>query len=216
MKSLKLLVSLVLLTTLLPGRPVLALPTTYSFEAITSNSVADTAIGESQLSVVVTNPGGGQVLFTFVNDGPYASSICDVYFDDGTLLGIATIDDSDAGVSFSQLATPGNLPGGNSIVPPFETTAGFLADSDSPVQPMGVNPGEELGILFDLKPGGTFDDVLADLQTGELRIGIHVQGFGDEGSESFVNDGVIPAPGALLLASIGAGLVGWLKRKQAL
>lgn len=216
MKSLKLLVSLVLLTMLFLGRPVLALPTTYSFEAITSNSIADTAIGESQLFVAVSNPGGGQALFTFVNDGPYASSICDVYFDDGTLLGIATIDDSDDGVSFSQLASPGDLPGGNSLDPPFETTAGFLADSDPPVQPMGVNPGEELGILFDLQSGSTFDDVLADLQTGELRIGIHVQGFEDGESESFVNDGVIPTPGALLLASIGAGLVGWLKRKQAL
>jgi len=216
MKSLKLLISLVLLTMLLPGRAALALPTTYSFEAITSNSIADTTIGESQLFVAVSNPGAGQALFTFVNEGPLASSICDVYFDDGTLLGIASIDDSDAGVSFSQLASPPDLPGGNSLVPPFETTAGFSADSDPPVQPMGVNPGEEMGILFDLKPGGTFDDVLAELQSGELRIGIHVQGFADEGSESFVNDGVIPAPGAVLLASIGVVFVGWLKRKQTL
>ncbi|MFP3326110.1 hypothetical protein R0K05_23955, partial [Planococcus sp. SIMBA_160] len=79
------------------------------------------------------------------------------------------------------------------------TSAGFLADSDPAVQPNGVNPGETLGVIFDLQTGLGYQDVVdaialsqtnpsADL-TGGLRIGIHVQGFTGGGSESFVNNG---------------------------
>jgi hypothetical protein len=177
------------------------------FDAITANNVADVAVGESQLFVDVTDAGGFQVLFTFSNTGPAASSITDVYFDDGTLLGIASIING-AGVAFSLGASPPNLPSGENAIPPFQVTSGFAVDSDPPTQANGVNPGETLGILFDLQAAGTFADVLDDLDTGALRIGIHVQGFAGGGSESFVNDGPpgggqpIPEPtGALLFAA---------------
>jgi hypothetical protein len=89
-------------------------------------------------------------------------------------------------------ATPRNLPGASQASPRFETTNGFSADSESPTQPSGVNPGESLGILFSLRPGKSFADVLTHLGDGSLRIGIHVQGFAGGGSESFVN---LPEPG---------------------
>lgn len=198
---------------------------TYSFVNITNNNAGDAAIGEAQLFVELFDL-GTQVNFAFTNTGPEASSITDVYFDDGSLLGIASIINTPTLVEFSQLATPANLPGGNTAIPPFETTAGFSADSDPPVQPLGVNPGESLGIIFDLQGGSTFADVLDDLASGELRIGIHVQGFASTGSEAFVNNGIvdgdgdpngkIPAPGALVLCSIGAGCLGWLRRRGTL
>ena len=198
---------------------------TYGFENITNNNVADAAIGEAQLFVDVTPyypyPGKEQVLFTFRNEGPEASSICDVYFDDGALLGPPIILDSESdpayfGVDFEPGASPGNLPGGNTMLPPFQVTAGFLADSDPPAQPNGVNPGESLGILFNLKTVDnyiyTFADVITAINLGftdpwntdSIRIGIHVQGFAHSGSESFV---LTPTPGALLLGSIGIGMV---------
>jgi hypothetical protein len=189
-----------------------------SFNNITNNNPGDAAIGESQLFVDVTPYGTNQVLFTFGNTGPYASSICDVYFDDGTLLEMASLIDADDGVGgdsnvdFTQSASPPDLPGGNNVTPPFITTAGFLADSDPEVQPNGVNPGESLGIIFNLQTGGTFSDVLAELGSGDLRIGIHVQGYASGGSESFVNS----IPDATTLFLLGSAcLIGFagLRRK---
>lgn len=185
---------------------------TLDFFCITGNKAGDCAIGVSQLSVAVTDPGNDQVLFTFFNIGGDQSTISEIYFDDGTLLGIAAIDNSDPNVSFSQDATPPDLPGGNSISPAFNVTAGFLADADNPAPKWGVSPGESVGILFALQTGGSFFDVLDDLETGELRIGLHVINFANDGSESFVNNPgggpptVIPVPAAVWL--LGSGLLG--------
>jgi hypothetical protein len=175
----------------------------YSFDISCSNTnAANVATGAAQLFVRVSEgPGANQATFRFVNTGPNASSITDIYFDDGSLLGLASIADSGAGVDFSQFASPPNLPAGNDCTPDFEVTAGFLADSNPPTQPNGVNaPAEWLDITFNLQGGQTFDDVVAELGTGALRIGIHVQGFANGGSESFINS---PST-AVNLSSLGA------------
>ena len=206
---------------------------TYTFMHITESGdgateLYDGVIGENQLFVEVVDQ-SDQVEFIFTNIGPEASSITDVYFDDGTLLGIASITGEIEIVEFSQLASPPDLPGGNNVVPPFVVTAGFSVDSDPPTQPLGVNPGEMLIVTFNLQNGGTHQDVIDELASGELRIGIHVQGFSSGGSESFMNNGIlepptdppdstahVPAPSAILLSSIGIGVVSWLRKRRIL
>ena len=201
---------------------------TFGFFDITNSSAINKTIGEAQLFVDVSNPEGNNVLFTFRNIGASASSICDVYFDDGTLLSLASVTNG-PGVRFTQAeiskVSPPDLPGGNNITPPFHVTGLFKADSDPPVQPNGVNPGEYLGILFTLQPGLEFTDTLAALADGSLRIGIHVQGFANGGNESFVNNpsfvpsssGAPVPPTALLLGSglVGLGLLAWRRRKES-
>jgi hypothetical protein len=185
-------------------------PVTLGFTRITNNASVNP---EAQFSVIVSDAGGGLVDFKFLNNVGIASSITDVYFEDGTLLAIAQITSS-AGVSFSEGASPGNLPGGNAVG--FVATTGFTADSNPPVSPNGVNTATEwLNIRYSLQGGQTFNDTIASLNNGTLRIGMHVQSIGTEGdSDGFVNTVVIPLPTTAGLALAGLGAVAIRRRRK--
>jgi len=198
----------------------------YDFEAITNNG--NTGIG-AQLSLDVTNYGSNQVLFTFNNAvGPYEGVITEVFFEDGTLLGVAQVIDSPPDVRFVQwdFDEASNLPGGGTLVPKFEATEGFGADVVKNVHD-GVGPGQSLGIVFNLEGGKTFFDVITDIGDGftnpdpggntSLRIGIHVQSIielpdGPDSSEGFI---LTPVPGAVILGILGLSVAGIKLRKFA-
>lgn len=213
-----------------------AAPTTLAFRGITANDVSGNAVadGVANLKVEMIDIGAQSVRFMFTNDSDF-SSLTDVYFDDGALLGISRIDGSgfaaNSGVKFGPGASPGNLPGGGSIAPGFETTAGFSADSEPPVSKYGVQnsdaTGEWLAIDFSLKSGKTYADVLTSLTlpaSGDwLRIGLHVQSFEGGYSESFINETLtatsvspIPEPEAYALMLAGLGLLGLAARRRSL
>ena len=157
---------------------------------------------------VEVSEGQGQTGFTFYNESLFNSSIARIYFDGGSLLGTTDITEG-PGTSFGQTATPGNLPAGRLLDPPFETAGGFSFGSDAPRPHSGVNPGEWVTIAFDLINGSSFQSVIDELDTGDLRISIHVIALPDGSSES----AVVPEPTTIAL--LGSGTLALLRKRRA-
>ncbi len=183
--------------------------------------------GDVELYVIVGDVNGDDpdlVYFEFHNESNDYCSIEGIYFDDGSLLSISSIENhpsdpptEDWTTLFTQGASPPDLPGGNTLNPPFVTTAGFLADSEAPVPTNGVEPGEWIEIIFRMQDGRTFDDVIAGLNSDpesedSLRIGVHVIGLGESDlSFSAVN----PEPATLVLLAMAAGMAVFFRKSPS-
>jgi hypothetical protein len=201
---------------------------TYSFSCISSNPAA-CAIGEAQLFMDVVgngqsvqigsstySPASDQVLFRFYNIGPWSSVITAIYFDQpdvsSLFQGIAAIYGM-TGVAFSVGGNPSNLPGGNSLSPQFQ--ADYWATANQPSPQNGVGPGEAVGLALTLQSGVDWDAVIGALDSAALRVGLHVQSFPNGSSASFVNDGVVPEPAAILLVGSVLLILGRRLRRPA-
>src|SRR3954471_8222599 len=194
--------------------PRVASAAPFGFGCITNNNATDCGTLSAQLRLDVTTVTGSHTVdFLFTNTGPLASSITDVYFDDTlpALLGTPGTIAQSAGVSFSANCAPGNLPGGS----PIGFSSNYCADSNSPVQPMGVNPGEWLRLTYTLQGTATLDQVLAAMTDGSYRVGVHVQGFATGGSESaLAAPRSVPEPATCLLFGTGLITLGRLGRRR--
>jgi hypothetical protein len=182
-----------------------AAPLTLNFHAITNHNPANAHVGEVQFTCDVA-PSSSLVIFTFRNTGSTGSVITDIYFDDGSLLGIATVTNG-PGVNFSITANPSELPDAALANPVFQTTQSFSIGANNPELNKGIRPGRYVSVSFTLKSGKTYDDVIRELGTGELRIGVYGQQMGNTNptNESYVSL-VLPEPATI--AILGLGLVG--------
>lgn len=171
-----------------------------------------------QLTLNVSDA-GGEVLFSFGNIGPISSSIAQIYFDDAPpgagndlgFLGMITMIDGDAGEWRAYQGSPSDLPGGQGAVPPFTTGGDPIqyATASNPAPQNGINVGESLNIYFTYKNAGTINDVISDLLSGALRIGLHVISVGGGDSDSYITGGRetnVPDDGATI-ALLGLGLI---------
>jgi hypothetical protein len=200
---------------------------TMSFTQQITNNQSNNIGG--QLFMDVAAVGNDKISFQFRNMGPTSSSMTQIYWENTNQLlnGIVSnsITDSDispaSNVKFA-VNTKKNLklPGG------FDAAYGIKADA--PVEPMGVNPGEWVQVIFNLTSLNNYGVVENMLMNQSLRVGVHVQAIDPSGkSDSFVATYVpptippqppvtVPAPAAMVLGSLGMGLVGFLRRRNTL
>jgi hypothetical protein len=193
------------LFTLLCASAASATTVSFSFSCIAGDGGGECAIPIDQLSLDVTDLGGGEVSFTITNNDGEPSFVAGVYFEDeaDVLDDLASVVDG-SGVDFEEGGAPPDLPSG--------TVEGFDADwavtAQSPAHNNGAQPGESVTIVFELESGVSFDDLIEAMTSGDLRVGVHAPAFDDRGNKSFLanTEAVVPEPGALalLLAGLGA------------
>ncbi len=178
--------------------------TIFSFEIFTDNGSYADDPGWNLYVDVWDGTDVNYLNFTFYNDSAFQSSVARIYFDDGSLLGISEIINSPSYTEFETNPSPGDLPGGEDLVPPFEADREFSIGAESPPPWKGVNDGDPLNewvtLEFKLINGGDLDSVIAELNTGVLRIGLHIIALPDGSSESAI---LVPEPATVLLLGLG-------------
>jgi len=149
---------------------------------------------------------GNSLSFKFINDGPAASFIDGLYFNDpppSLLGGTPTFAYSGSGIAFAQDCAPGDLPNN------WGTT--YCSDANAPGAKNGVNPYEWVQVSYALNSPATLVTVLDGINAGTFDIGIKVQGFAAGGSEwatMSVAGTPVPEPATLTLFLGGLSAAG--------
>jgi hypothetical protein len=176
--------------------------TLHSYPLVIFNDATLAADPSLNFYVDVLDAGPGKVDFEFHNASTMDSTIARVYFDDGLgLLSDFSIPSitNDTGTIFSEDATPGNLPSGNTLSPSFNAV--FSAGADEPPAQNGIDPTEWVKITFDIENGHTFSEIINQMNDSTMRIGAHIISVGRE--EVSVS-AVTPEPATIALLGLGA------------
>lgn len=158
---------------------------------------------------------GASVLFNISNSGNAAASsmfISEVLFDDNNFLSNAVANVGNVGqVAFS--GGPGNdqLPqGGNG----FTTDYAFSRNTGAG-NAFGVQGGETLGLSFN----GNYANVISALNSGALKLGLHVQALPNGASDSYIsstsNTEATPEPLTMLAAGAAVSFGAMFKKQRA-
>lgn len=193
-----------------------------SFSRITNN--ADQNIASQLVVTAKTVDGNSSVVdFVFKNLVGINSSVREIYFDNGatsSLFSAGSIAEQVGTAFVYGASSPPNLPGGSSMAETFSVTPGFLADAQGHPS-KGINTSADmLRFRLTLLGGVDFNDVLAALASGDLRIGMHVGSIGaKEDSDSFVNDPIpamtpMPMPTPALLGAAGLSALAMTRRRR--
>ncbi|OHB58471.1 MAG: hypothetical protein A2Y07_03940 [Planctomycetes bacterium GWF2_50_10] len=176
----------------------------YSFEAITSNSIWRNDPGLI-ITMELFDVGSNQVEFKFQNSSTIAGAIAQIYFEQGPLQSLASINwGSQKAVEFTSGATPPNVPGSTAISTPFQVIFSVGANKQPPKN--GLSSGEWLTVTFNLAPGKTFADVTSSINSqGGFRVGMHLVSLPDGNSEGFVN--TVPEPATLAVLALGSAVL---------
>lgn len=206
------------------SRPVQA-QATGSFNLITPNFDVSLLQSVSFQYTLSQGPNANTFYFKIANTSNNSQSswvsgtqptITNIYFEDSldllsspsiiTFTAVAP----DNAVSYSVAADGGNLPAGQNVG--FDSD--YLFQTNPPPSKNGLDPGESLTVAFQSLE--TYSDLLGAINSGDLRIGLHVQEIGTRGaSASFVNVQAVPEPGgALLLGAVGVILL--VRRRRRL
>lgn len=160
---------------------------------------------------------GASVLFNISNSGNAAASsmfISKVLFDDNGYLSAPSANVGNIGtVAFTGGAGNDQLPqGGNG----FTTDYAFSRNTGAGNK-WGVQGGETLGLSFN----GNYANVISALNTGALKLGLHVQALPGGASDSYIssisaaNTEATPEPLTMLAAGAAVGFGAMFKKQRA-
>lgn len=172
------------------------------FGCITNNSPAHCAIGEAQLSADLTGD-----LLTIQMTGTNPAVVEQVFIEGAGVTGGIFVMGGPVGadVIFNDATAGGNLPGGNTVN--FMEAINFAATKPPPNDGIGYHDQDPISGQF------AVFQLFGDLSN--LRVGVHVIGFDQDGSESFVTPGrAVPEPSAALAFAVGSLVIGTATRRS--
>ena len=149
------------------------------------------------------------VYFKFFNMVGTQSSVEQISIDG--LSGFSKLTGSGTNFVAANSPNPKTLPGGNTAVPAFVEDFTYEAVPDNA---LGFTGKPEAGInaageTMEFYKAASYNDIITAMTSGNLRIGLHVIAFANDGSATYLNNlAPVPEPETWIMMAAGLGLLG--------